>query len=188
MSSQRVVILKGSPKEHGNSAILAEQVAAGALAAGAEIKSFYLHGMEIKPCDACATCRAEGYPGCHIQDDMQEIYAAIEAADALVIASPTYFHFVSAQTKLVIDRCFAMADEDGWTLRGKKIGVVMTFGNVDPFRSGAVNAFRAFQGVSGHIGAEGVGFVYGSGGAQGAIRENDKVMREAFSLGEKLAA
>jgi multimeric flavodoxin WrbA len=144
--------------------------------------------MEIKPCDACATCRGEGFPGCHIQDDMQEIYAAVEAADAVVVASPTYFHSVSAQTKLVLDRFFAMADEEGWTLRGKKFGVVMTYGNVDPYKSGAVNAFRAFQGVFGHIGAEGLGLVYGTGGAAGSIRENEKLMAEAFDLGGELAS
>ena len=188
MSSQRVVIVKGSPKEHGNSAALADQVAAGAQAAGAQVTSFYLHGMEIKPCDACATCRAEGFPGCHIQDDMQAIYIALEEADALAIASPTYFHSVSAQTKLFLDRCFAMADAEGWTLRGKKFGVLMSFGNVDPFRSGAVNALRAFQGSLDHVGSEIVGFVYGSGSTPGPIRENESLMEDAYQLGVKLAA
>jgi multimeric flavodoxin WrbA len=105
----------------------------------------------------------------------------------LVIASPVYWFTVSAQTKLFMDRCYALIDADGWIFRGKKIGIVMSFGDSDPFDSGAVNAFRTFQDGFNYVGAEIVGFVYGSASDPGEIRDNQQVMTKAYKLGRKLA-
>jgi len=54
----------GSPRKEGNSAILARQVATGAKEAGADVESFFLHGMDIKPCDACEACRGKTETDC----------------------------------------------------------------------------------------------------------------------------
>jgi multimeric flavodoxin WrbA len=188
VSGKNIVIVKGSPRREGNSATLAEQVAAGAQAAGAKVESFFLHEMDINPCDACDACQSAPYGGCIVEDDMQLLYPRLEDADALVIASPVYWFTVSAQTKLFMDRCYALIDEDGWSFRDKKIGIVMVYGDSDPFNSGAVNAFRTFQDGFGYVGAEIVGFVHGSASNPGEIRENKKVMTQAYELGQKLAA
>ena len=71
--SRKIVILKGSPRGKGNSAALADRLAAGAMEAGAQVESVYLHGMDIRPCDACDLCR-EQRQGCVIQDDMHSLY------------------------------------------------------------------------------------------------------------------
>ncbi|HEY73224.1 MAG TPA: flavodoxin family protein, partial [Thermoflexia bacterium] len=82
--ASKVIILKGSPRKNGNSAILAAQVAAGAEAVGAEVKSFYLHGMDIQPCDACDACQGVADLDCVIEDDMQILYPKLREADAVV--------------------------------------------------------------------------------------------------------
>jgi multimeric flavodoxin WrbA len=46
MAKKKLVIIKGSPRENGNSALLADRVAEGARAAGAHVESFYLHGHQ----------------------------------------------------------------------------------------------------------------------------------------------
>jgi multimeric flavodoxin WrbA len=61
---------------------------------------------QVAPCDACGTCFEVG--ACVIQDDMQELYAMLDRADAIVFGSPVYFGSVSAQTKAVMDRMFAL--------------------------------------------------------------------------------
>ncbi len=188
MASKRIVIVKGSPREKGNSAILADKVAEGAKAAGAYVESFYLHGMDISPCDACDACHTEPFGGCVVSDDMQLLYPRILDADAIVIASPVYWFTVSAQTKLFMDRCYALVDADGYLLRGKKIGIVMTYGDSDPFDSGAVNAFRTFQDAYRYVGAEIVDMVYGSADAAGDIQENAEIVAQAYALGQKLCA
>jgi multimeric flavodoxin WrbA len=161
---------------------------AGARAAGAKVESFHLHEMDISPCDACDACRADADAGCIIDDDMQLLYPKLQDADALVIASPVYWFTMSAQTKLFMDRCYALVDKDGWILGRKEIGIVMTYGDSDPFNSGAVNAFRTFQDGFGYVGAEIVGFVYGSASDPGEIRGDEEVMAKAYELGRKLAA
>ena len=83
MIGKRILIVKGSPRERGNSAILADKVAEGAKAAGAYVESYYLHGLDISPCDACDACRTEPYGGCVVSDDMQLLYPRILDADAI---------------------------------------------------------------------------------------------------------
>jgi multimeric flavodoxin WrbA len=192
MGSSKLIIVKGSPREFGNSAILAERVAAGAREAGAEVESFYLHGMDIHPCDACESCQGEGEMDCVVDDDMQTLYPKLRKADALVYASPVYWFTVSAQLKLFMDRCYGLAGDTGepeeHALAGKRIGVVLTYGGDDPFDSGAINAIRTFQDTFDYIPAEIVGVVYGSAEEAGEIQKNREVMEKAYELGKKLAS
>jgi multimeric flavodoxin WrbA len=183
---KKIVIVKGSPRREGNSALLAEQLAEGARSAGAQVESFYLHNMDIHPCDACEACHSEPYRGCIVDDDMQLLYPRLLEAEAIVIASPVYWFTVSAQTKLFMDRCYALVDKDGYLLRGKQFAILMTYGDADPFASGAVNAFRTFQDGFRYIGAEIAGFVYGSGDAPGDIRADTTAMARAYDLGWRL--
>ena len=190
--ASKVIILKGSPRKNGNSAILAAQVAAGAEAVGAEVKSFYLHGMDIQPCDACDACQGVADLDCVIEDDMQILYPKLREADAVVYASPIYWFTVSAQMKLFMDRCYGLggdSDEIEYhALAGKRIGIVLTYGGDDPFDSGAVNAIRTFQDMFNYIPAEIAGIVYGYASDAGKIRQNQEVMKEAYELGRELGS
>jgi len=109
-------------------------------------------------------------------------------ADAWVIASPVYWFTMSAQTKLFMDRCFALPAYHKDPFRGKRIAIAMTYGDEDPFTSGCVNALRTFQDAYGYTESTIVGMVYGSAMDAGQIRSNKKVMQEAFDLGKKLTA
>jgi multimeric flavodoxin WrbA len=185
---RKVMIAVGSPRKKGNSATLAKQVAAGAKAGGAQVETFFLHHMNIKPCRACDACRKKKDVDCIIQDDMQILYPQLRDADAIVIASPIYWFTVSAQTKVFMDRWYGLGGDGGYELAGKKFGILLTYADADPFASGAVNALRTFQDALNYIGAEIVGMVYGSASKAGAIRKDGKVMKEAFALGKKIAS
>ena len=188
MAGKKVVILLGSPRRSGNSAALAERIAAGAKAAGAKVETFYLHGMKIAPCTACEGCHKPRAKGCVIRDDMDTLYPKLKKADVLVFASPIYWFTVSAQMKLAMDRCYALIGPRGHAFRGKRIGLAFAFGGEDAFDSGCTNAIRAFQDAMAFIGAPIVGMVYGSAGGAGDIKSNAKVMDDATELGRKLAA
>jgi len=187
MSTAKVMILMGSPRKNGNIAALAKQVADGTKNAGGAAEIVYLHGMKISPCDACDICQSDIETDCILDDDMAELYPGIRSADALVIASPVYWFTVSAQTKLFMDRCYALGSPAGYAIAGKRIGVLLTYGDSDVFNSGAVNALRTLQDAYNYVGAEIVGMVYGSASEPGEIGNNNGVMREAFDLGKKLA-
>jgi len=182
--SKHVLVFKGSPREKGNSSILAEKAAKGATAAGAEVESYSLHLMDIRPCDACDICQETGV--CVLNDDMQLLYPKLEKADAIVIATPIYWFTMNAQTKLFIDRWYAMQSPQGNALKGKQFGILLTYGDTDPYSSGAINAIRTFQDMLRYIGAEFSGMVYGTANDIGDIQKQPELMAQAYKLGEKL--
>jgi multimeric flavodoxin WrbA len=189
MSSKKVMVVLGSPRRKGNSARLATEAAKGARDAGAEVETFFLHGMNIKPCCACERCHRQGSRGCAIRDDMQALYPKLRQADALLIASPVYWFTVSAQTKLFMDRLYAVGGSAQRNyLRGKRIGIVMTYADADPFSSGAVNALRTFQDGFAYLGAPIVGMVYGSASKAGEIKKNGALLKKARELGTALVS
>jgi multimeric flavodoxin WrbA len=176
-----------SPRKNGNSTILGQQIADGAKAGGAKVDVVNLSKMDIRPCMACDKCHAGDEQLCVMKDDMQKLYKKIIEADAIIFASPIYFFTMSAQMKLLMDRCYALGGPSGYALAGKKMAVALTYGDIDPFRSGAVNALRTFQDAFSYVGAEFVGSVYGTGLEPGDIVKNKSVMKEAFQLGKDLA-
>ncbi len=188
MAGKNIMIILGSPRRAGNSTLLAERVAAGAESGGATVETFYLHGMDISPCRACEACHGAAATGCVVEDDMQELYPKLRETDALVIASPVYWFTMSAQTKIFLDRCYALEGPGGNALKGKQVAILLTYADPDAFCSGAVNALRTFQDIFRYIGAEIVGMIHGSVGKAGAVRDNLEMMTKAYELGRKLAA
>ena len=189
--TKKVVVILGSPRKKGNSSALAARISRGAEAAGAEVETLFLHGLKISPCRGCDTCQKADSAGCAIKDDMQEIYPKLLGADAWVIASPVYWFTMSAQTKIFMDRCYALPAYTGHTknpFAGKRIAIAMSYGDVDPFRSGCVNALRAFQDAYRYAGSKIVGMVYGSAMKAGEIADNKALMREAEELGKRLVS
>jgi len=186
---REVLIAIGSPRRKGNSTILARRIAAGARAAGAEVETVRLHDLEIRPCTACNACRKDSADGCVLQDGMQGLYPRLRACDALVIASPIYWFTVSAQTKLFLDRWYGLGGPQGYPdLKGKRVGVALTYADPDPFVSGAANALRMFQDACRYVGADLIGMVYGTAWEAGEIKANKALLKQARELGKRLAA
>jgi multimeric flavodoxin WrbA len=184
--SKFVLVLKGSPRENGNSNILVGQVERGATEAGAEVESLMLHHMDIRPCDACDTCQETGI--CVIKDDMQQVYPLLEKADAILLASPIYWFTISAQLKLCIDRWYALETPQGNALHGKQVGIVLTYGDSDLYNSGGINAIHTFESMFRYIGAEIAGMVYGSAHHIGDAEKQPELMERAYKLGLELGS
>ena len=186
---RQVLIAIGSPRRKGNSTILAQRIAAGARAAGAEVETVRLHDLEIRPCTACNACRKDSADDCVLQDGMQGLYPRLRACDALVIASPIYWFTVSAQTKLFLDRWYGLGGPQGYPdLKGKRVGVALTYADPDPFVSGAANALRMFQDACRYVDADLIGMVYGTAWEAGEIKANKALLKQARELGKRLAA
>jgi multimeric flavodoxin WrbA len=181
---KHILIIKGSPREKGNSSLLAERAAEGAQAAGADVETFSLHRLDIRPCDACDTCKDTGV--CVLKDDMQILYPKLRDAEAIVIASPIYWFTMSAQTKLFIDRWYALEGSQGNELKGKTFGIILTYGDTDPYSSGAINAIRSFQDMFRYIGADIAGMVYGTASDEGDVLKQPALLESAYLLGTKL--
>lgn len=129
---QKIVVLNGSPRKQGSTAAMAEEISKGASEQGAEIRSYYLNGMNIKGCQSCYACKGESHR-CILQDDMQELYDEIAAASGIIFATPVYMWQMTAQLKQVIDRLypFLKPDYSSYLAPGKKVLLAVTQGRPD---------------------------------------------------------
>ncbi len=180
-----VLVFKGSPREKGNSSLLADKVAEGARSTGVEVESYSLHRLDIRPCDACDICQETGV--CVLKDDMQPLYTRMLDVHAILIASPIYWFTISAQTKLFIDRWYALQGTQGNQLKGKHFGIILTYGDTDLYTSGAINAISTYEHMFRYLKAHIVGMVYGTANDEGDVLKQPDLLDQAYKLGEKLA-
>jgi multimeric flavodoxin WrbA len=187
-AKKRLLVILGSPRRKGNSSALAARISRGAESAGAEAETLFLQDLRISPCRGCDTCKKDDSRGCAINDDMQEIYQKLIRSDAWAIASPVYWFTMSAQTKIFMDRCYALPAYAENPFAGKRIAIAMSYGDADPVKSGCVNALRTFQDAYRYTRSKVVGMVYGSAIGAGEIESNEALMREAEELGKRLVS
>jgi len=183
---KRVLILAASPRKNGNSTLLALKAAEGVKAEGGEADVVEIGHLKIAPCNACDSCITKPEAGCVIKDDMQLLYRKIRAAQGIIFATPIYWFNMSAQMKLVIDRAYAIQDKQYFAFTGKDVGVILTYGDVDVFASGGVNALRSFQDICSFVKANLVGTVYGTANKAGEVQTNRELLQKAYDLGKKL--
>ena len=135
---KNIVVLNGSPHEHGCTAALADKVIQSAEQMGADVKAYHLNNLNIRGCQGCFKCMETGR--CAIEDDMQPIYDDIAEADGIVLASPVYMWSMSAQLKTAVDRLFAfLRPGHGSALQpGKKVLLLFTQGQKDANMSATI--------------------------------------------------
>jgi multimeric flavodoxin WrbA len=97
-----VLGISTSPRRHGNTEILLDEVLRGAQDAGGSVEKIVLNNMKIGPCRECEQCIETGH--CVVQDDMQTVYGKLIETDRLAFASPIFFMGLCAQAKALVDR------------------------------------------------------------------------------------
>ncbi len=183
-----IVAVVGSPRRGGNTELLVRRIVQGAEERGASVARFFLHELDIRPCAACDACRAHTGARCAVEDDMQSIHAALRRCAGVIVGTPVYWFNVSAQTKLFIDRWYALGGPEGHELRGKRFALAVAYADADPFVSGAANVHRAFADAVRWVEGTLVGTVYCTAGERGEVAHNAAVLAQAEELGRRLAA
>ena len=112
--SKNILILNGSPRSKGNTAMLCEAFSAGAQSAGHQVTRFDLHKLDIHGCLGCVKGGKDPASPCVQKDDMGLIYPVYREADLVVLASPMYYWGFSGQLKTAFDRLFAVAECRCW--------------------------------------------------------------------------
>lgn len=132
----KIVSLLGSPRTNGNSTTIARHLLKTAEGLGAETTVFELNRLTYRGCQACYACKT-GSTECVLNDDLREALEAVQAADAVVLASPVYYGDVTAQLKGFIDRTYSFLVPDYITnpkpsrLSPKKLVFVLVQGHPD---------------------------------------------------------
>lgn len=186
MNQKKILALYGSPRKKGNSISLSKELLRGYESKGGVYSELFLSKMNISPCNACDSCQRNSEFACILQDDMQDIYAAVKDSEIILLASPIYSFSFSAQLKLFIDRCYAFWKPSDNLLKNKKIIIVLTYADDDLFASGGVNAIRTLKDWFSFLGSDVIGFIHGSADKAGEILQNEELMKKAFKMGEQL--
>lgn len=162
MAEKRVLtVLLGSPRVGGNTEKLADALAKGAEENGWEIRKVRLAAMNLRGCVDCRACWSAGRP-CVQNDDMDKVYADIEAASAVVFASPVYFYSWSAQIKPVWDRMVPYGAADAArSVKGKKTILLAAAGDDKNDIFGGVT--ESFRHASAYLGWEPAGEILAHG-------------------------
>ncbi|MCP4146326.1 MAG: flavodoxin family protein [bacterium] len=99
----KVLVFNGSPRRKGNTSHLAAEFLRGAAEAGAETEEIIADQINIDYCAGCLRCNM--IKRCSNKgDDWPALSQKIRDADVLVMASPVYFHHVTASLKKILDR------------------------------------------------------------------------------------
>lgn len=177
--AKRILVVCGSPHASSNSDVLAKAFADGAAQGGHAVEVVKLAQRRIGPCMGCDYCRGEGKGECVQRDDMQALYPLLENADAVALATPLYFHMLSAQLKTFIDRLYCK--HHAGTIAGKKAVLLSTSGG-----PGSAMLANYFTGLCNLVKWEEAGTITQGGMGRGGDGPGEAKRAEAFRLGESM--
>jgi multimeric flavodoxin WrbA len=113
----------GSPRAGGNTELFVTEALKAATEDGAETELLRLADKEVKPCDACLSCRKTSE--CRIKDDFQLIFEKMVKADGIILASPVYVGSATPQIKALIDRAVYLSGARGRVFENKVGGAMV---------------------------------------------------------------
>jgi len=117
----KVLILNGSPKDNGNTALALKEMRSIFLAEGIEVDYVHVGALNIRGCLACLKCYKTGK--CVIDDAVNEIAKKLEEADGLVLGSPVYYASANSTLTALLDRLFYSAPFDKRMKVGASVAV-----------------------------------------------------------------
>ncbi|MEM9079670.1 MAG: flavodoxin family protein [Verrucomicrobiota bacterium] len=189
---KRLLVLVGSPRRDGNTAILAEGVKRGAEQEGTEVSllfvddflKFFLGDLRIER-------QEDGELG--QEDGFREVFfEEFLPAEGVVFCSPIYWYGMSGQLKTFFDRTFtyyaASYPEsekviDG--MKGKRVGLVLA--SEESYPGVALAPTHQIQEYSRYTHSEFVGVVHGVGNSRGdVLKDPGNPVEKAERLGREI--
>ena len=191
MNDVHMLVLSGSPRKDGNTAVLLEEFEKGAKSEGAVVEHLDLADYSIAPCRECLTCFQDGR--CILPDDMEGIYPRLLAADIVVLASPIFFYGVTGWAKALIDRCQALwarkyvlhdpsLGKEGKRRRGFFISLGGTKGE-KLFEGAVLTAKYFFDAINAKYAGE---LLFRGIDAKGDILKQPNALTDAYAAGARL--
>lgn len=188
--------ISGSPKKGATDFIVQEALRCAKEKYGAETEYFSAMGKKLNFCIHCDYCIREK-KGCIHEDDMAFVYEKLKWADALVIGTPVYQGTLSGQTKVIIDRCRAIAAQEPHFILNKPCAALAAGGDRNGGQEPAIQAILNFYVINEALPVSGGSFGANLGGtfwskdmgAKGAKEDGEglKSMRKTVNRLMKLA-
>ena len=176
----KVLLLNGSPKPNGNTALALREMADVFAQEGIEAEIIQIGNQDIRGCIACGSCGRNGK--CVFDDAVNAIAPKFAAADGLVIGSPVYYASANATLMAFMQRLFYSTHFD----KTMKVGASVTIA-----RRGGCSAtydeMNKFFGISGMPIASSQYWNSVHGGAPGQVLEDAEGMQTMRTLARNMS-
>jgi multimeric flavodoxin WrbA len=126
METIRLFGISGSPRLGSTDYVVNAALTYAKTRHKADINYFSCQKKTLNFCIHCDYC-VKKKEGCVFTDDMDEIYALCDWADALIIGTPVYQGTLSGQTKVILDRCRAVVAKNPAFFK-RKVGAAIAVG------------------------------------------------------------
>ena len=161
---------------------MVRQVLQGATAKGDTGHLIRLTNLDLEPCTGCMRCAIGGKP-CRISDDMAWLITAIQDADGLVLAAPTYFLGPAAVIKLVLDRMLMVTGQVEDTLPPLRPAVPIVTAGLEDWRGVTLPYLNALVAAFGFRPIESLTAI---APGPGEVLLDDELMAQALAAGRRL--
>ncbi len=117
----KVLMLNGSPRAQGNTALALDEMSRVFAEEGVETETIQVGNRDIRGCVACGRCGQLGK--CVFDDVVNQVAEKFAVSDGLVAASPVYYASANATLVALLDRLFYSTPFDKTMKVGASIAV-----------------------------------------------------------------
>ena len=118
----KVLLINGSPRQQGNTALALGEIAAQLQKNGIDSETVWIGNKPVRGCIVCGACKSKCDGRCTFDDDVcNRISEKFAGADALVVGSPVYYGQPNGALLAVLQRAFYSA---GGAIAGKPAAAV----------------------------------------------------------------
>ena len=100
----KVLMINGSPRPQGNTALALEEMRKTFAAEGIEVEILQVGNQAVRGCIACGSCSEK--KKCVFDDVVNEAALKLKEADGLVVGTPVYYASANATVIAFLDRLF----------------------------------------------------------------------------------
>lgn len=133
----KVLMINGSPRKDGNTAIALQEMKKIFQTEGIEVETVQIGDKDVRGCIACYFCKKNGK--CVFDDIVNEVAPKFKEADGLVIASPVYYGSANGTLISFLDRLFYSTPFDKTMKVGASVvvarrsGITATFDELNKY-------------------------------------------------------
>ena len=176
----KVLLVNGSPRTNGNTAISLEEMAKVFKEENIETEVIHVGNKDIRGCIACAACREKGK--CVFDDMVNECAPKFEECDGIVVASPVYYASPNATLIAFLDRLFYSTSFDKTMKVGASVAVARRGGS-----SATFDVLNKYFTISGMPVASSQYWNSVHGGAPGEARQDAEGLQTMRTLARNMS-
>ena len=176
----KVLMLNGSPKANGNTALALKEIGTVLEKEGVEVEIVQVGHLAVRGCVACLSCRKTGK--CAIDDIVNELAEKLKEADGMVVASPVYYAAANSTLTAVLDRLFYSSSFDKRMKVGASVAVARRGGTTATF-----DQLNKYFAICGMPIATSQYWNIAHGGAPGEVTQDGEGMQTMRTLGANMA-